>query len=400
MLCMCLPAFSQANFGRILGAVTDQSGGAVAGATVTIVDTQRGVARTLTTDDAGEYNAPTLIPGTYMVRVEAKGFKKLERQNVLLEVGKEVRVDLTVEPGEQEQTVTVTEAMPMVETTNATLGGTLGHDTIEDLPLNGRNYQYLLTLRPGVTIYPGGGPWTTSTNGVRPDDMVYLVDGVLNDNLFDGRSMINMTSPITDAATILPVDAIQEFNTEVNPKAEMGFKPGAVVNVGLKSGTNGLHGTAFAFGRDQALDARNYFIPAPVNGVCTINGAVGARLAMRSASPVTGTVWGHRGRRYQERQALLFRFLRGSPLNRGESIHFASNEFPANERSTPTANPSDQPSRCHRGPECSRAPLSNVSLGLVGCTTSGVCGGPTALIPLNNSTSNVVSTDFPNYQHQ
>src|ERR1700676_3039017 len=93
MLLLCLPAFSQGNLGRILGTVTDQSGGVIAGATVTVLDTQRGVARTLTTDDAGEYNAPTLIPGTYTVRAEAKGFQKIERQNVEVGVGREVRVD-------------------------------------------------------------------------------------------------------------------------------------------------------------------------------------------------------------------------------------------------------------------------------------------------------------------
>src|ERR1700757_2262315 len=89
VLLFSLSLFAQANFGRILGTVTDQSGGVVPGATVSITDTQRGLARTLTTDAAGEYNAPTLIPGTYTVRVEAKGFKTMEHQNVLLEVGKE-----------------------------------------------------------------------------------------------------------------------------------------------------------------------------------------------------------------------------------------------------------------------------------------------------------------------
>jgi len=152
VLLFSLPLFSQANFGRILGAVTDQSGGVISGATVTVLDTERGVARTLTTDDAGEYNAPTLIPGTYIVRVEANGFKRLERQNVVLEVGKEVRVDLTVQPGEQTQSVTVTEAIPLVETTNATLGGTLNNADINDMPLNGRNYQSLMALRPGVVV--------------------------------------------------------------------------------------------------------------------------------------------------------------------------------------------------------------------------------------------------------
>src|SRR5579862_5140349 len=175
VLLLCVPAFSQGNQGRIMGTVTDQSGGVVAGATVTVLDVARGVPRTLTTDDAGEYNAPNLTPGSFTVRAESKGFKKLERQNVDVGVGKEVRVDLTLQPGEQEQTVTVTESVPLVETTNATLGGTLDNADIVDMPLNGRNYQNLLALRPGVMIQPGGGPWTQSTNGVRPDESVWLV---------------------------------------------------------------------------------------------------------------------------------------------------------------------------------------------------------------------------------
>jgi hypothetical protein len=164
VLLFSVSLFSQGNFGRILGTITDQTGGVVAGATVTIIDKDRGVARTLTTDDAGEYNAPTLIPGTYIVRVEANGFKRLDRQNIVLEVGKEVRVDLTVQPGEQTQSVTVSEAIPLVETTNATLGGTLENTQINDMPLNGRNYQNLMTLRPGVMVQPGGSPWSQSTN--------------------------------------------------------------------------------------------------------------------------------------------------------------------------------------------------------------------------------------------
>jgi Carboxypeptidase regulatory-like domain/TonB dependent receptor len=272
VLLFSLPLFSQGNFGRILGTVTDQTGGVISDATVSVVDKDRGVARTLTTDAAGEYNAPTLIPGTYTVRVEAKGFKTMERQNVVLEVGKEIRVDLTVQPGEQTQSVTVTEAVPLVETTNATLGGTLNNAQIQDLPLNGRNYQYLLALRPGVMLQPGGGPWTQSTNNVRPDESVWMVDGVLNVSFYDARPITGASSFITDAATILPIDAIQEFNLEENPKAEYGWKPGAVVNVGIRSGTNTLHGAAYAFGRDQSFDARNAFNSGPdPSGTCVPN---------------------------------------------------------------------------------------------------------------------------------
>jgi hypothetical protein len=271
VLLLCLPAFSQGNTGRILGTVTDQSGGVVAGATVTVIDTERGVNRTLTSDDAGEYNAPNLTPGMYTVRAEAKGFKKLERQNVALEVGKEVRIDLIVQPGQQEQTVTVTEQVPLVETTNATLGGTLDNADIVDMPLNGRNYQNLLALRPGVMLQVGGGPWTQSTNGVRPDESVWMVDGVINHNFFDARPIAGMSSPITDAATILPIDSIQEFNLMENPKAEYGWDPGAVVNVGIKSGTNAFHGTAYGFYRSSNWDARNYFNPAPLaDGSCQV----------------------------------------------------------------------------------------------------------------------------------
>src|SRR5467141_4215589 len=190
VLLFSLSLFSQGNFGRILGLVTDQSGGVISGATVTVIDKDRGVARTLTTDQAGEYSAPTLIPGTYTVRVDATGFKRVDRQNVVLEVGKEVRVDVTVQPGEQNQTITVTEAVPLVETTNATLGGALSNADINDMPLNGRNFQNLISLRPGIMIQPGGSPWTQSTNNTRPDETVWMVDGVFNANFTDRRPIV------------------------------------------------------------------------------------------------------------------------------------------------------------------------------------------------------------------
>src|SRR5713226_9340579 len=289
VLLFSVSLFAQANFGRILGIVTDQSGGVIAGATVTIVDKDRGVARTLITDDAGEYNAPTLIPSTYAVRVEARGFRKLERQNIVLEVGKEVRVDLTPQPGEQQQTVTVTEQLPLVETTNATLGGTLNNADINDMPLNGRNYQYLLNLRPGVMIQPGGGPWTQSTNNIRPEESAWMVDGVINANFYDARPVTGASSYITDGATILPVDAIQEFNLEENPKAEYGWKPGAVVNVGIRSGTNTLHGAAYAFGRSDAFDARNIFNPGPdASGKCSQPTCVKLPLTLEQFGGVVG----------------------------------------------------------------------------------------------------------------
>jgi hypothetical protein len=261
MILGCVPAFSQGNTGRILGAVTDETGANVASAIVTVVDVERGVSKTLLTDQDGAYVALDLQPGAYTLRVEVKGFKNFERKNILLEVGKDIRVDVALQTGAMSETITVTEEIPMVDTTTTTLGGTIANDIINDQPLNGRNYQNLLTLRPGVTVYPGGGPWTQTTNGVRPEDTSYIVDGLGNDEAFMGLSVTNAAAVAGDAATLLPIDAIQEFNVQENPKAEFGWKPGAITSVGLKSGTNNIHGTAYGFGRSDSFDARNYFNP-------------------------------------------------------------------------------------------------------------------------------------------
>lgn len=259
-------AYSQGNAGRILGTITDPSGGVIAGAAVTVTDTARNVSRTLMTDDAGEYNAPNLIPGTYQVRAESAGFKIVQRQNILLEVGQDLRVDLTLQPGEQTQTVTVTEAIPLVNTTGSELGGTLQNEIIDALPLNGRNFANLLQLRPGVTIYPGGSGWTQSTNGQRAHDNVYLFEGVNGSDPWMAQPIISAVMGAGDAGTLVSIDAIDEFKTEENPRAEYGWKPGAIVNVGIKSGTNAIHGTAFAYGRDGSWDALPFFNTAGQNG--------------------------------------------------------------------------------------------------------------------------------------
>ncbi len=259
VLLLSLPAYPQGNTGRILGTVTDQSGGYVAGAKVTVTDVARGTNRALVSDDAGGYVAIGLLPGTYKVRVEAKGFKAFERENLLLEVGKDINVDVVLQTGAATEVITVTEEAPMIDATSTTLGGTISNEIINDLPLNGRNYQNLISLRPGTSVYPGGGPWTQTTNGIRPEDTSFIVDGITNDEAFMGLSVTNAAAVIGDAATILPIDAIQEFNTQVNPKAEFGWKPGAITSVGIKSGTNDIHGSAYAFGRSDSFDARNYF---------------------------------------------------------------------------------------------------------------------------------------------
>jgi hypothetical protein len=263
MLLLSLFAEAQSTAGRILGTVTDQSGATVTGTKVVLTDVQRGAVRTLVSDETGSYVAADLQPGTYTIRVEAKGFKTVERTNVRIEVATDVRADFVLQPGQVTETLTIMEETPLVNTTSATLGGTLSNQEINDLPLNGRNYENLLQLRPGVMRYPGGGFSTTSTNGLRAEDNAYFVEGLFNSEPFSGQGIINGAGIAGDSATILPIDAIQEFNVQENAPAEYGWKPGAVLNVGLKSGTNTIHGSAFAFGRDGAMDARNYFNQSP-----------------------------------------------------------------------------------------------------------------------------------------
>jgi len=256
--------FSQTTSGRILGSVSDQSGAAVAGAAVVVTDVQRGTTRAVATDSSGNYAVTQLQPGVYKVMAEAKGFKTVERPNIVVEVAQDVRVDLALPTGQVSETVVVTDEIPLINTTTSTLGGTLSNAEINDLPLNGRNYENLLQLRPGVERYPGGGFSTTSTNGLRAEDNAYFVEGLFNSEPYSGQAIINGAGIAGDSATILPIDSIQEFNVEENPPAEFGWKPGAVVNVGLKSGTNSVHGTAFAFGRDgDPFDARNFFNAVP-----------------------------------------------------------------------------------------------------------------------------------------
>jgi hypothetical protein len=242
--------------------VTDATGGVVANANVSVTDTQRGTTRSLITDQAGAYNAPELTPGTYSVRVEFPGFKSTERRELVVEVGKEYRVDLVIEPGSQSEQVTVAADVAPVETTSGVLGGTISNQLILELPVQGRNFQKLLELRPGTYLAPGSGKWSLSSNGMRREHNVYVLNGMDTIEGFSSQSVVNATPIFGDATSIVPIDAIQEFNTQQVPKAEYGWKPGAVVNVGLRSGANTLHGTAYAFGRSDAMDARNPFVQA------------------------------------------------------------------------------------------------------------------------------------------
>lgn len=261
-LLLPLHLFAQVNLGRISGTITDQTGGAIVGATVSVTDVARGVTRTLTTDSTGTYAAPNLIPGTYTVHTEFQGFQSVDRQNVNVGVGQDVRVDLSLQPGQQTQTVTVTGEQPELNTTNAQLGGTITNQTATDLPIAGRTFLYLLNYRPGIATKPGaGGGLIQYSNGMRPDYNIYVFDGLADVNSWGTAGPLNIGFQAggPDESVILSVDAVQEMNLVENPKAEYGWRPGAQISIGLKSGTNQLHGTAFALGRSTSMDTANPF---------------------------------------------------------------------------------------------------------------------------------------------
>lgn len=253
------PLLAQTSTGRIAGTVADSSGAAVPNAAVTITDTQRGTTRNLTTDGVGAYNAPNLLPSHYSVKVESQGFRTVERTGITLEVNSQLQIDMVLQPGEQTQTISVNAEAPLLETTNATLGGTIENKVINDLPLNGRNFENLLELRPGVAKAPGGMNFNTSSDGGRPHSDQYLIDGVYVDDPWNAKSIMNGTMAAGDAGTILPIEAIDEFKNQQNPQAEYGWKNGSVTVVGIKSGTNSYHGSAYAYGRDGSWDAQNFF---------------------------------------------------------------------------------------------------------------------------------------------
>jgi Carboxypeptidase regulatory-like domain/TonB dependent receptor len=255
--------WAQSSQGRISGRVTDQTGAVVAKATVTIRNAETGVKRVLETNAAGEYFAPNLPAGLYAITVEAPSFKKLERSAFRLEVATDVRQDFELQAGAASEIVDVRDEAPLVESTTTTLSGVLANKAINELPLQGRDFQNLLALHPGVQRTPGGGFHSVTSNGNRPDDNNFIIDGATDTDAYWGETVVGDAGVQGTPASHLPLDAIQEFNTQENPQADYGAKPGVVVNVGLRSGTNDIHGTAYYFHRNAALDARNYLNPRP-----------------------------------------------------------------------------------------------------------------------------------------
>jgi hypothetical protein len=281
LLAFCLlpaPLLAQTNRGRISGQVTDASAGIIAGANITIENLGTHVSRTLQTNSNGEYVALEIEPGFYSVKAEASQFKSILRDRIQVEVGNDLKIDFVMQPGSVDQVLEVTDVAPLTETTNAVLNGVLSNKAINELPLQGRDFQNLLPLHPGVQRDPGGGFHTLTSNGLRPDDNNFIIDGANDNDVYYGETVVNDAGISGTPASTLPLDAIQEFNTQEQPQADYGAKPGVVVNIGIKSGTDQIHGSAYYFHRDAALDARNYFDPAGTENAALLLHQFGASI--------------------------------------------------------------------------------------------------------------------------
>ena len=194
LLFVCLvPALllAQTNRGRIGGQVTDSSGGAIPGAKVIIENLGTHVQTVLETNSDGNYVDPNVEPGVYSVRAEAAKFRSVLRDHVQVEVANDIKIDFQLVPGAITEVVEVNELAPLTETSNAVLSGVLSNQAISELPMQGRDFQNLLPLHPGVQREPGGGfPYVTS-NGMRPDDNNFIIDGATDNDAYYGETVVN-----------------------------------------------------------------------------------------------------------------------------------------------------------------------------------------------------------------
>lgn len=281
LLFVCpLATLAQQETATITGEVKDASGGLVPKATITVTNVATNISVTTETNDQGTYTVPSLKPGDYTVTVEKTGFSKTLRSGVTLQVNQFARIDITLQAGQVSETVEVAAGAPLLETETSARGSVIDGRKIVELPLNGRDYNQLALLSPGV--FPGTPRLASvnfkgvlNVNGNRTFNNVFLLDGVDNisySNSFRGEN-VQLVQP--------SIEALQEFKIQTNAySAEFGRSSGAVVNATIKSGTNSIHGSLYEFLRNDALDANNFFsnalgAPKPVRKRNQFGAAVG-----------------------------------------------------------------------------------------------------------------------------
>jgi hypothetical protein len=256
---------AQAPTAAIQGTVTDASGSAVVGAKVDVTNVDTSVTQTVTSDNQGRYSAPTLPIGNYDVQATATGFQTVVHKGIILSVGNQSVVDFSLPVGQSQQTVTVTGEVSQVETTTSTVSSLVDQTQMRELPLNGRNFEQLILLAPGVQQYIGqtsnafwGKATTYSISGSRAEGQALLMDNQ------DMQNFWGHGTGAPSAGTSLGVDAIAEFQTLTGVYNAQFGGAGAVMNSVSKSGTNSVHGSGYEFIRNSDLDARNFFDKAAV----------------------------------------------------------------------------------------------------------------------------------------
>jgi hypothetical protein len=250
---------AQGNTGTIAGTVSDPSGAAVPDATVEVRNVGTGLKQSVMSDAQGRFRVPELNLGNYEVQASKTGFESVVRQGITLTVGSQVVSDFTLPVGQAQQTVTVQAQTTQVETTNTALSSLVEPTQMSQLPLNGRNFAQLLTLAPGVQQLTSqvsqryGTQANYSVAGSRGEGQLFLLDGANTAGFFNHGTGSGATG------TTLGVEAIAEFQTLTNTYSAQFGGNGAVVNAATKSGTNSIHGSAYEFVRNSAMDARNFF---------------------------------------------------------------------------------------------------------------------------------------------
>ena len=251
-LCACLAglAIAQSPQAAIVGVLRDATGAVVPEASIAIRNSGTNAVRQVKSDREGRFSVPNLDPGIYEVTAEVAGFQTLHETGFELQVNQTARLELTLKLGSVSETVEVTAQTPLINTENATKGDVLVSQEISELPLNGRNFQDLTFLAPGVSQTGQGDTGSPfAINGARNDDTNYFIDGVNARRPEFGQTQ---TSPNLDSIKYLKV-------SKSNYSAEYGQLSGGVISVALKSGTNQTHGVSFEFFRNDKLDARNFF---------------------------------------------------------------------------------------------------------------------------------------------
>jgi hypothetical protein len=258
------PAIGQSNSASLNGTVVDNSGAIVAGAQVTVRNTDTDLTQAVLTNASGNYGVPPLPAGPYTVTVERDGFREIVQNGIILTVNQVATLNFTLQVGSPHETVTVTANEELINQTTASLSTEIDEQAIKDLPLNGRDPSSLVLLAPGMTnVLNTSEGWLQGTDsfpnetgasggGGRQGSTLYLLDGVPN---MDTYQLLAAPFPNSDAT--------QEFRVFTNNfDVQYGFSPSAVVTIGTKSGTNQVHGGAFEFVRNNALNAGNYFTHA------------------------------------------------------------------------------------------------------------------------------------------